>query len=267
MSANANDMTLLLKKIERRLGLIPITPHLPKEFQREAWADIIRDDTMITFSRFFPNRIKYVCIEGDTVIRKDGWYYLKDDIIGNNKVLGVTDLNWVDLGANNLSLASLASYGYPETYGEAYYGSASVLSDQMTGLMLNANINSMFSAGNSIYLETDEGNPMRFKVSAISGRNYNLKTFTVNVLIEHKDLATISPTKMNTFEALAQADVANFLYSNLKYYDGLETIYATVDLKLNDLSSEASKRDTIIEDLRNAYVTFSNVNEPLIMVN
>ena len=72
---------------------------------------------------------------------------------------------------------------------------------------------------------------------------------------------------MNTFEALAQADIANFLYSNLKYYDGLETIYATVDLKLNDLSSEAGKRDQIIEDLKNSYVTFSNVNQPLIMVN
>ena len=267
MSANANDMTLLLKKIERRLGLIPITPHLPKEFQREAWADIVKTDTMPTFSRFFPNRIRYVCREGDTVIRKDGWYYLKDDIIGNNKVLGITDLNWTDLGADNLSLSSLASYGYPETYGYAYYGSASVLSDQVNGLIYNANVNSLFSSGNSIYLETDEGNPMRFKLSAISGRNYNLKTFTINVLIEHKDLATISPTKMNTFEALAQADIANFLYSNLKYYDGLETIYATVDLKLNDLSSEAGKRDQIMDDLKNAYVTFSNVNQPLIMVN
>lgn len=267
MSANANDMTLLLKKIERRLGLIPITPHLPKEFQREAWANIIRDDTMVTFSRFFPNKIRYVCREGDTVVAKEGWYYLKDEIIGNNKVLGVADLNWTDIGANNLSLTSLAAYGYPETYGYAYYGTASVLSDQMTGLMMNANMNSLFSAANTIYLETDEGNPMRFRLSALSGRKYNLKCFVINVLIEHKDLATISPTKMNTFEALAQADVANFLYSNLKYYDGLETIYATVDLKLNDLSSEASKRDNIIEDLKNAYVTFSNVNEPLIMVD
>lgn len=267
MSANANDMTLLLKKIERRLGLIPLTPHLPEEYQRESWAEIVKTDTMPTFSRFFPNRIAYVCREGETVVKKGEWYYLKDDIIGNNKVLGVTDLNWTDLGANNLSLTSFASYGYPETYGEVYYGSSSVIADQATGLIMNANLNSLFAAGNTIYLETDEGNPMRFKISAISGRNYNLKTFTINVLIEHKDLATISPTKMNTFEALAQADIATFLYNNLKYYDGLETIYATIDLKLNDLSSEAGKRDGIIEELRNSYVTFSNVNEPLIMVN
>ena len=57
MSANANDMTLLLKKIERRLGLIPITPHLPKEFQREAWADTVKTDTVTISDKVGNTRI------------------------------------------------------------------------------------------------------------------------------------------------------------------------------------------------------------------
>ena len=199
MSANANDMTRLVNKIERRLGLIPITPHLPKEFSKEQWAENIKEDVLPVFSRFFPNKIPYICND-DTVIQKDGWYYLKDDVIGNNKVLGVTDIDWNSMGKDNLSLANLASYGYHETFGYSYYGMSSVLSDQAMGLALNANMNSLFTAANTIYVETDEGNPNRFRISSISGHDYKLRTFVINVLIEHKDLITISPTKMNITE-------------------------------------------------------------------
>jgi hypothetical protein len=266
MSANANDMSLLINKIERRLGLLPITPHLPKEYSKAEWANVVKTDTLPTFSRYYPNRMSYLCTN-DTVTVKDGWYYLKDDIIGDNKVLGVTDINWTDMGNSNLSLSQLANYGYPEIYGFGYYGASSVYADQAIGLALNADITSMFNNGNSIYVETDDGNPMRFRIVGISNHTLNLKTFSIFVILEHKDLATISPTKMNTFEALAQADIAGFLYNNLKYFDGLETIYAQIDLKMGDLQNEAQKRDQIIETLQNSYVSFSNQVQHLIVVD
>ena len=56
--ALANDMTALLDKIERRLGLIPLSPHLPEGMQKSDWAKIIETDSIITFSRYFPNRFK-----------------------------------------------------------------------------------------------------------------------------------------------------------------------------------------------------------------
>ena len=58
--ALANDMTALLNKIEKRLGLIPLTPHLPKEFSKEKWADTVVNDTMQTFSRYFPHKFPLV---------------------------------------------------------------------------------------------------------------------------------------------------------------------------------------------------------------
>ena len=266
MSANANDMTRLVNKIERRLGLIPITPHLPKEFSKEQWAENIKEDVLPVFSRFFPNKIPYICND-DTVTQKDGWYYLRDDIIGNNRVLGVTDIDWTSMGKDNLSLANLASYGYPETFGYSYYGMSSVLSDQAMGLALNANMNSLFQAANTIYVETDEGNPNRFRITSISGHDYKLRTFVINVLIEHKDLITISPTKMNVFESLAMAYIADFLYKNLQHYDGLETVYATIDLKISELSNVGGTYDQIIEKLEQSYVSASNINQPLLVVN
>ena len=58
--ALANDMSALLTKIERRLGLVPLEPHLPENMQKSAWADIIMQDTIVTFSRYFPNQFKMV---------------------------------------------------------------------------------------------------------------------------------------------------------------------------------------------------------------
>ena len=76
--ALANDMTSLLKKIERRLGLLPLTPHLPKEYGKEAWADVILTDTMETFSRYFPHKLRFVVSDETCNKRKENgktvWY-------------------------------------------------------------------------------------------------------------------------------------------------------------------------------------------------
>ena len=69
---------------------------------------------------------------------------------------------------------------------------------------------------------------------------------------------------METFEELAESDVARFLYENLKHYDGLETAYVNIDIKLSDFENKASKRDDIIQRLDDAHVSFSNKNQPMI---
>ena len=51
---------------------------------------------------------------------------------------------------------------------------------------------------------------------------------------------------------------------NLRYYDNLETIYVNIDIKLSELQEEASKRDQIIDDIKNAYVSPANDNIPYI---
>ena len=99
--------------------------------------------------------------------------------------------------------------------------------------------------------------------------------YSINLLTQTQSIITspeyiplnnieISSSKMETFEALATADVAKFLYMNLKYYDGLETAFINIDLKLSDLQDEMQKRDNIIEDIKNSYVSASNDNIPYI---
>ena len=51
---------------------------------------------------------------------------------------------------------------------------------------------------------------------------------------------------------------------NLRYFDGLDTIYLNIDLKLNELEQEANKRENIIEDIKNSYVSAANDSIPYI---
>ena len=63
-------------------------------------------------------------------------------------------------------------------------------------------------------------------------------------------------------EKLCTADIANFLYMNLRFYDGIDTAYINIDLKLSELQDAAGKRENVIEELENAYVTPANDNIP-----
>ena len=88
----------------------------------------------------------------------------------------------------------------------------------------------------------------------------------ISLFVKHStNLMTIAPTKMETFEKLAIADVAKFLYENLKYYDNLETAFIKLDLKVQSLEEAANKRESIIEELDNAHVSTANDNIPYIM--
>ena len=104
MAAYTNNMSDLLNKVERRLGLVPLTPYLPKEYNKETWADIIKTDTLITFSRFYPRKIPFR-VTPKTAPKKSGWYYIDESYIGNQKILGIGDLDWTAFSNRSLGLA------------------------------------------------------------------------------------------------------------------------------------------------------------------
>ena len=87
----------------------------------------------------------------------------------------------------------------------------------------------------------------------------------ITLLVKHaQNLKTIPPTMMEDFEKLAEADVARFLYEELKYYDGLETVHASIDLKMADLETKASTREDLVQKLDEAHVSAANKYQPLI---
>ena len=257
----SNDFTLLLNKIERRLGMSVLLPHLPEQLNKEHWLDIIREDTLVTFSRFFPHQFKMVVNEESCWKKMDEhhvlWYIIKDEYLQNAKLLGIKDIDWLDTSSSNSSLgaSSVGNYFYPS------YMCPVATFENIVGLQMAADMNSLYNRG--IYIDFQY--PNRFSLRGIGNMNYDLNSFVIILLVQHTNLSTISPTKMETFEKLAIADVAKFLYENLKYYDNLETAFINLDLKVQSLEEAAGKRDSIIEELDNAHVSTSNDNIPYIM--
>lgn len=258
--ALANDMTELLKKISKRLGLIPLLPHLPEGMKMEDWADVIVDDSMTTFSRYFPLKLPFI-VNNETCVKKKEWdttwYYIKDEILDGIKLLGVMDIDWMDTTTKNASLGATSlggGYFYPS------FACPEATFNSILQLQLQADISSLYNRG--IYIDFEY--PNRFCVKGLGNTDYDLSSFVIKLLVQHKSLSTISPTKMETFEALAQCDVAKFLYMNLRYYDGFETAYANIDLKLSELNDEAGKRENVIEEIKNSYVSTANDNIPYI---
>ena len=260
MSGPVNDMSVLLNKIERRLGLTTLVPHLPEGLNKKAWASVIEEDTMVTFSRYFPQRVRFVVNEDTCYKKRENnklYYYIKDECLNGVKLLGVRDIDWQDTSMDNLSIGQTAGYGY---YTPTYGGFSDTLNSFVT-FQNAADTNSLYN--NQIFVEFTY--PNKLWIGRAGNIEVNLNNFVVELLVQHTNLQTISPTMMEVFESLAQADIAKFLYMNLRYYDGLETVYVSIDLKLNELQDEASKRDSVVDTLKESYVSASNDAIPYII--
>lgn len=249
-----NQMTKLLDKIERRLGTRALNlPSDNPDMSKNYWATIIKEDTLPTFSRYFPYKFPYI-VNSNTP-RKDGYYLIDESIVGGLQILGVKDINWQSFSTD--SLVQQTGYGYYLPVLNNYSLDEVALAQTQLDTM------SLFNKG----FFTEWVPPNRFRVTnsmnVDGGTVFN--NFKVDILIEHNDILTIAPTKMEIFEKLAMADIATYLYNELKYYEGVETVFANTDMKLSDIQDKANMRDDVISRLEESYVSCANDNQPAII--
>lgn len=247
----SNNMTDLLDKVEIKLGMEMI--NLPEKLSKDKWAKVIQKMTLVTWSRFFSHKINYTVEQNHY---KNGYYLIDEKIVSNAKILGVRDLNWNNL-TPTLNNFIQTPYDMYSMYTDLY--------DMETASLVQARTDqfSLFNLG----LFVDFVPPNKIIVTDANNKNVfaNVPYFNIEILIQHPDsLTTISPTMMEKFDELSVADVATFLYNNLKYYDNLETVFGNIDIKLDDLKAEADKREQIIQDLQDNYISAGNVNQPMI---
>lgn len=247
------SMTLLLNKIERRLGTSVL--NLPDQLKKDEWGKIIQEDTLVTFSRYFPHKILYKI---DTINDKgkDGYYYIDEDKVGKDvTIYGVKDLTF-----ENLAKLTSANNGAQMGSVHSNFGYGDIALAQMT-----ADMNSLYNTG--IYIDFEYPNKIKITNSTSQDITRHMHSIEVYLFIKHaNNLATISPTKMELFEKLAITDIKLFLYNGLKHYDNLETVYANIDLKISDWSSAESDRENIIEKMADQYVSAANTHQPLMYV-
>lgn len=248
-----NKMTSLINKIERRLGTNII--NLPKELSKDEWVNVIKEDTIPTFSRYLPDAINVLINTKKT--DSEGYSWVDINLPDSVKVLGIRDIDWHSFGVINGGARTPAGFGVYDMF-SSQYGI-----DEIGLLQMGADITSLYNT--TIYPEFKYPNKVRFKTAAgTASINFQYDTVPLTLLIEHSlDLSTIAPTKMEIFENLATADVASFLYENLKYFDNLETVFANVDIKIDSLKDRADKREEIVNELKDGYVSAANANQPL----
>ena len=249
----ANSMTLLLNKIERRLGTQQL--NLPDYMSKNVWAkEVICNDTLDTFSRYLPNKMPYVLGPEN---KKNDYYLIDESICNNVQILGVVDIDWHAWSAHYPGLL----YGGVNSYDMMTSG---VDFETFTDIQMMADHVSAFS--NGIYLEFVPPNKIKLNIIISSSFLTNYQTIPINLFVKHADnLKTIPPTQMELFERLAISDVATFLYEQLKMYDNLETTYSNIDLKLSSLEEKSRDRQQIIEYLESNYVSAANRNQPILL--
>jgi hypothetical protein len=247
-------MTDLIDKVERRLGTKPL--NLPPDIRKDKWAkNCIIPDSITTFSRYFPNKIT---IPLDNTKQKNGYCLIDEQICESMDILGIRDINWDQFSRVSPTMQLGGMYGYFDSFTTDYS------MDDVGLLQMRADLTSAFSVGNGIYIDFKPPNMVKFVSVNSCDILKGISVVPIDILIKHSDnLMTISPTKMEIFEKLAIADVASYLFEYLKYYDGLETVFANVDLKLSTLESRAGERADVVQTLQDSYVSASNENQPL----
>ena len=248
-----NQMTILLNRIERQLGL-SVLP-LPDGLKKDDWAGIIMEDTLPVFSTYLPYSITTIIYPEDT--DEQGWSYIDKHLPEGTRILGVVDINWQSYTQDQ----RIEKFGVVR-YAMDYLNYNNAIDD--IGIQVGgSDMLSLFSAGLSVYLEWDRN---RVRLSSISGNTISkFRPFPLKILIEHPSLETISPTTMDPFFKLARCDVANTIYQILKFHDGLDTAYGNLDLKLDTLQQAAGEREDILRELKEASLTTANEHSPMLM--
>lgn len=250
-----NKQSQLLDLISHRLGTDQL--NLPKELSKEVWIEkVISNETLNTFSRFFPYEMTYY-LSAD---RRKGPYYLIDEnVCPSVNIIGIGDIDWHILSKN------MPAFGF----GSGFYSTFDFFLNglDVEGIAMQQQMvdhASLFKAG--IYVEFKEPNMVMLRSNMSNNMLEMLKSIPIHLFIKHSpNLMTIPPTKMETFEQLATSDVAIFLYHTLKYYNNIDVTYATVELNLDILQDYANRRDDIVQQLRDGYVSPANKYQPFIL--
>ena len=252
-------MTSLLNKIERRIGTKALS--LPDPINKDTWAkEVIAEDTIPTFSRFFPHMITVYLDREKSPMDREGYYLLDPKMVDGADIIGIKDINFHafrDTGATaipGMVSGGLGFYDFATTVSEYTY-------DDIALLQGSADLNSVFNG--QVFVDFQYPNRVRFRM-AVGRQNIPFRIVPLDVFVNHPlNLMTISPTIMESFEKLAIADVAVYLYEFLKYYDDLETVFANSNLKLDTIADKARMRDDIVEQFKESYVTPANKNQPI----
>ena len=231
---------IIIRRIKRSIGIYGIA--LPIDDLDKLILEIMDDTTLPVFSTYCPHE------EIHTI--------MVDELEHNNRERGEgCELYTVpDSLLQGRELLYVKSVKYDESFLRYQY-MPSVLNQQKA----NDIIGGIYLA-NSVKPLTDSMiNPITFHYE------YPRKLFIYDTLVSSrlkaimcfshdKSFQSITPTQQEAFFKLAALDVKEGLYATVKHYEGIETAFGRIELKIEDWANAAQERKDLLNEWDDSYL-------------
>lgn len=234
------DINRILKRIKRDIGLYGIA--LPVENLDQLILDILQDTTIPVFSIYCP-REEIVTLDIQNMIPNGDFgrgescdlYILPDWLYtGNRNILYVKNIQYAD---------DIMSRNYYPT------GRGSVYNNLEDIMLANANKPIVDLSIAKITFTYEHPRKVYIYDSLLASK------LRLTLACEHDaSCQSITPTAAESFYKLAVLDVKSGLYQTVKHYDGIETSYGRIELKIEDWQNARQERDELLKDWDDAYL-------------
>ena len=231
------NVSEILTMVKMDIGIYAVP--LPFENPDNVLFDVIKMKSLRTFSNLFPHQVEFVMDLNDLeVLREscDEKSYILPNLFGDRPIISVLKVD-----------------PYNNLYNGNYFGgnpiitnSASLYQDAMLGM-----------AGYDLL--STIAPPFTFKFTAPSTLTlYNIGSFADKIKIRlayahAENLSTIKPTMEESFYELVKLDIKAFLYNNLKFYNNIQTSFATINLMIDEWSGAEQERKELVEKWTDEY--------------
>lgn len=234
------DINRMIRRIKRDIGLYGIA--LPIENLDQLILDIIEDTSIPVFSIYCP-REEVVTLDINNMIHDRNYgrgescdlYILPDWLYsGNRNILYVKRIEYAD---------DIMSRNYYPT------GRGSIFNNLEDVMLANANKPIVDLSVAKITFRYEHPRKVYIYDSLIASK------LRLTLACEHDvSCQSIPPTAAESFFKLAELDIKAGLYNTVKHYDGIETSYGRIELKIDDWQNARQERDDMIKDWDESYL-------------
>lgn len=222
----------VLKIAKRRLGL----NLLPQVFSDSELLDILYEETIPTFSIYFPCRYNMKVDLNQCRKAPEASYACDDsyaqafhlDVPYNMNIIEIEDMKYIELSTNSF-------YSPTVSFGSSF--------DIFSGQVMQGMMESMMSFNTTWEFRE----PDIFIVKAPMSRVDNV--VNLSCLITHSnDMSTIKFSYKDFIIKLYVIDLKIALYEQLKIYDKTDTTFNQIDLKIDKWESAEDERQSLLEE-------------------
>lgn len=234
------DVNKMIRRIKRDIGIYGIA--LPIENVDQMILEILEDTTIPVFSLYCP-REELVTLDINDLVHngscgrgEDSDLYILPDWLysGNRNVLYVKRIEYAD---------DIMSRNYYPT------GRGSIFSNLEDIMLANANRPIVDMSVTKITFKYEHPRKVYIYDSLVATK------LRLTLACEHdKSCQSIPATAAESFFKLAELDIKAGLYQTIKHYDGIETSYGRIELKIDDWQNARQEREDMIKEWDDSYL-------------